>query len=149
MSKKNLKPKNPIADPDATIGKQVFKPSGKPFKSTLKFNTVKGVVCNPNTGKVAFTFVEDDSFVDVDKCEEMNEPHKVSEPSDMLTFYREYQAAHGTLFTVKRALTELIEKSTELKDLHEQFLREGDYPEISSSRFISVDDIKTVLGIIE
>lgn len=51
------------------IGRQVSKFSGKPFKSRLKFNTIKGVTCNPHTGKTAFTFVEDDSIVDADMCQ--------------------------------------------------------------------------------
>lgn len=47
---------------------KVIKISGKPFKSRLKTNTVKGIVINPNTNKEAYTFLEDDSVVDIDKC---------------------------------------------------------------------------------
>lgn len=43
---------------------KVEKKSGKPFKSKLKVNTVKGTTINPNTGKAAYTFIEDDSIVD-------------------------------------------------------------------------------------
>ena len=40
----------------------------KSFKSGEKFNTIKGVVINPNSGNPAFTFLEDDSCVDTHKC---------------------------------------------------------------------------------
>ena len=36
----------------------------KPFKSKSKINTIKGLVINPNTNNPAFTFEEDESFVD-------------------------------------------------------------------------------------
>jgi hypothetical protein len=49
-------------------GDRVRKKSGKPFKSTFKVNTVRGIVVNVHTNKPAFTFVEDDSVVDCDKC---------------------------------------------------------------------------------
>jgi hypothetical protein len=46
------------------IGKQVYKHlSGKPFKSTLKYNTVKGVINHPILNIPAYTFEEDDSYV--------------------------------------------------------------------------------------
>lgn len=38
----------------------------KPFKSGLKFNTIKGLTINPNTNKEAFTFEEDESCVNCD-----------------------------------------------------------------------------------
>lgn len=47
------------------------KKSGKPFKSGLKVNTYKGTTINPNTGKEAYTFMEDDSIVDAWKLEEI------------------------------------------------------------------------------
>lgn len=40
----------------------------KPFKSGEKFNTIKDVVINTNTGNPAFTFLEDDSCVDTHVC---------------------------------------------------------------------------------
>lgn len=43
------------------------KPKGsspKPFKSSLKVNTIKGLAINPNTGNYAFSFIEDESIVD-------------------------------------------------------------------------------------
>ena len=54
-------------NPGNFIDKKVRKEK-KPFKSSLKENTVKGIVKNPKTGKLAFTFYEDDSVVDCDKC---------------------------------------------------------------------------------
>jgi hypothetical protein len=51
---------------------RVCKPSGKPFKSGHKINTVAGMAVNPNTGKPAYTFVEDDSVVDIRTCREVH-----------------------------------------------------------------------------
>lgn len=54
------------------IGKKVCKPlSGKPFKSGLKVNTVKGIVNHPVLNIPAFTFVEDESYVECRRCEEV------------------------------------------------------------------------------
>lgn len=57
------------------VGKKVHKCTGsrknrepKPFKSQLKVNTVKALSTNLHTGKIAFTFVEDDSVVDCRSC---------------------------------------------------------------------------------
>lgn len=47
------------------VGFDVVKRSGKPFKSTSKVNTAKGVTRNPNTNKWGLTFEQDDSIVDV------------------------------------------------------------------------------------
>jgi hypothetical protein len=58
-----------IDNPKQAIGLQVFKPSGKPFKSSERINTVKCLTTNPHTGRVAFSFIEDDSIVDVIQCE--------------------------------------------------------------------------------
>jgi len=51
------------------IGKKVQKRSKKPFKSACIINTVKNVTINQDSGKIAFTFEEDDSIVDVYQCE--------------------------------------------------------------------------------
>lgn len=45
----------------------------KPFKSGLRVNTVKGMTTNPHTGKMAYTFYEDDSIVNCDKCKIIEE----------------------------------------------------------------------------
>jgi hypothetical protein len=50
---------------------KVRKLSGKPFKSGRKINTVKEETVNPNTGKPAYTFDEDDSVVDQHICTEV------------------------------------------------------------------------------
>lgn len=50
------------------IGTQVVKRSNKPFKSSKKVNTVRGIVKNPQTNRFAFIFEEDDSNVECWKC---------------------------------------------------------------------------------
>ena len=55
------------------IGRMVAKSSRKPFKSGNKINTVKDVVTNSYTGRVAFTFEEDDSCVECRMCRELTE----------------------------------------------------------------------------
>lgn len=48
---------------------KVAKKSGEPFKSGNKINTVTGIAVNHYTeGKRAFTFVEDDSCVNIEMC---------------------------------------------------------------------------------
>jgi hypothetical protein len=54
------------------IGTQVKKVSGKPFKSKLKINTVKGFAVHPITLKISLTFIEDDSIVEAHKCTYFN-----------------------------------------------------------------------------
>lgn len=46
---------------------KVIKKSGKSFKSGLYSNTVESVVTNPKTGRIGFSFIEDDSIVDCRK----------------------------------------------------------------------------------
>ncbi len=62
------------------VGTKVVKTSGKPFKSGLKYATVKDVVDHPykihpetNKGVQSYTFVEDDSIVECAACEKMEE----------------------------------------------------------------------------
>jgi hypothetical protein len=61
------------------VGKRVRKARGrnsepnlerepKPFKSGLKENTVKSVITHPQLGTPAFTFEEDDSYVECKRC---------------------------------------------------------------------------------
>lgn len=55
------------------IGKRVTKTSirnkmPKPFKSGKIVNTVKDVTVNPYSGKIAFSFFEDDSVVNCQGC---------------------------------------------------------------------------------
>lgn len=42
--------------------------SGKPFKSGLKINTVKGVINHPILNIPAYVFEEDDSYVECRRC---------------------------------------------------------------------------------
>lgn len=51
------------------IGKKVYKPSGKPFKSGNKVNTIKCIAINPHTNEMAYYFEEDESIVDARSCE--------------------------------------------------------------------------------
>lgn len=54
------------------VGKRVtktsMKPTPKPFKSGLKVNTIKGVINHPILNIPAYTFYEDDSYVEVGRC---------------------------------------------------------------------------------
>jgi hypothetical protein len=50
------------------IGKKCRKSSGLPFKSTFRINTIKGMVDHPILHVPAYTFVEDDSYVESHKC---------------------------------------------------------------------------------
>lgn len=52
---------------------RVRKISGKPFKSKEKINTVKAITVNPYTGLIAYSFLEDDSIVDLKQCEPIND----------------------------------------------------------------------------
>ena len=53
---------------EKNVGKMCVKYSDKPFKSGLKTNTIKGVVEHPVLHIPAYTFVEDDSYVECRKC---------------------------------------------------------------------------------
>lgn len=60
------------------IGKRVYKPlSGKKFKSGLHVNTVKGVINHPILDIPAYTFEEDDSYVECRRCQEVDAPTHV------------------------------------------------------------------------
>ena len=50
------------------IGKKVKKLSNKAFKSTLRTNTVKGIINHPQLNIPAFTFEEDESYVECHRC---------------------------------------------------------------------------------
>jgi len=51
------------------VGRKVYKPSGKKFKSRLAENTVKAVVDHPVISNLpAFTFHEDNSVVEARRC---------------------------------------------------------------------------------
>lgn len=50
------------------IGKIVTKTTNKPFKSGNQNNTVLDVISHPILGCPAFTFIEDDSYVECRRC---------------------------------------------------------------------------------
>lgn len=50
------------------IGHKVFKESLKPFKSGNKHNTVSGIIEHPQLKIPAFTFIDDDSYVECRRC---------------------------------------------------------------------------------
>lgn len=55
--------KKPINDDNEDIYKK------KPFKSGFKTNTIKGVIEHPYLkDQLAYTFIEDDSYVEVRRC---------------------------------------------------------------------------------
>lgn len=58
-----------IENPLLTIGKRVIKGSGRPFKSGQKINTVKGIIDHPKLHIPCFTFNEDESIVEIRRCE--------------------------------------------------------------------------------
>ncbi len=66
-------------------GMLVYKPSGKPFKSTRKVNTVKGVVEHPVTKRPCYTFEEDDTYVEVIKCKRWTPTSGVALPDPRTT----------------------------------------------------------------
>ena len=47
---------------------KVCKDSGRPFKSGNKVNTVKGIIIHPVLNIPAFTFLDDDSYVEIRRC---------------------------------------------------------------------------------
>lgn len=62
-------------DYEKNIGKRVCKgsiskqePNNKPFKSGLKINTIKGIINHPTLNIPAYTFEEDDSYVECRRC---------------------------------------------------------------------------------
>jgi hypothetical protein len=52
--------------------------SYKPFKSGQKINTVKGVIPHPQLGVPAYTFEEDDSYVECRRCRLVDEIDNMS-----------------------------------------------------------------------
>lgn len=59
-----------VEDYKKNIGSKVHKHmSGKPFKSGLVVNTIKGVINHPHLNIPAYTFEEDESYVECRRCE--------------------------------------------------------------------------------
>lgn len=63
-----------VTDYEPNIGRKVCKTTlrkhgnPKPFRSGNKVNTVKGVIMHPTMDIPAYTFVEDDSYVECRRC---------------------------------------------------------------------------------
>lgn len=55
------------------VGAVVHKNTNKPFKSRLRYNTVKGLAKNEQTGIMGFLFEEDDSIVECWRCIEVSD----------------------------------------------------------------------------
>lgn len=75
MAKETVNPvdKVPIETFQINIGKRTHKTSKnnsepKPFKSGQKINTIKGVIEHPILKIPAYTFEEDDSYVECRRC---------------------------------------------------------------------------------
>jgi len=60
VCKKQINPKSKLYTP-------------RPFKSTLRYNTVKDVIIHPILNVPAYTFVEDDSYVECRRCQIIEE----------------------------------------------------------------------------
>jgi hypothetical protein len=58
---------------EENIGRRIQKVSKRPFKSTFYFNTVKDVINHPILNIPAYTFIEDESYVECRRCEVINE----------------------------------------------------------------------------
>lgn len=56
---------------DITIGTKVCKISRRPFKSKNKINTVLNFSVHPITKNKTITFEEDDSYVEIRMCKEV------------------------------------------------------------------------------
>ncbi len=61
----NITPEEAIKNIDKKVQKLK---SGKPFKSTFLINTVKGVINHPQLNIPAYTFYEDESYVEARRC---------------------------------------------------------------------------------
>lgn len=59
--------KNVYKDPANYVGRMVTKDK-KPFKSSNKCNTIKGIINHPTLNVPCFTFEDDDSYVECSRC---------------------------------------------------------------------------------
>ncbi len=73
------------------IGEKVKKTSGRPFKSGFKMNTVNGVINHPKLNIPCFTFEEDNSYVEVRRCE----PQLNELDLSILKYYKEGKEMSG------------------------------------------------------
>jgi bifunctional NMN adenylyltransferase/nudix hydrolase len=98
------------------VGKKVkkCKPSGqprltniKPFKSGSIINTVKGVINHPYLNVPAYTFIEDDSYVECARCGLVEENMKQYKKAIVFGRFQPYHFGHDAM--IKRAF-ELADK---------------------------------------
>ena len=95
----------------------------KPFKSGLKMNIVKGIIDHPILHIPAFTFQDDDSYVECRRCQLMNRNELVRMASRQLDealidLETKYKLRHGEA-TFVLALTA---KKLESRECLDQFL---------------------------
>jgi len=75
-----LKPVVDLSEYLPNIGKRVRKhKSNKPFKSTFWINTVKGVIVHPIINRPAYTFEEDDTYVECGRCQVVPDNQELSD----------------------------------------------------------------------
>lgn len=96
---------------EINIGRKVRKVSKnntepKPFKSGLKINTIKGVINHPTLNIPAYTFNEDDSYVEVRKCKIIMNMNKTfdcmgNDEADSLLCMLESNSVLSNSFTLK------------------------------------------------
>lgn len=73
-----------VVDYEPNIGRKVCKTTckkhgdPKPFRSGNKVNTVKGVIMHPTMNIPAYTFVEDDSYVECRRCNLIDKKEKTT-----------------------------------------------------------------------
>lgn len=80
-------------DPETNIGKKCTKrhmegKQPKPFKSTFLVNTIKGVIDHPILHIPAYTFVEDDSYVECRNVVKMSDDKLLETMMDWTRIYR-------------------------------------------------------------
>lgn len=80
------------------IGFQVAKISGKPFKSKLKINTVRGYLVHPITERECYIFEEDDSYVECKQCYIHSIPTPISVPIEKPTWKKSLSTLLGKLW---------------------------------------------------
>jgi hypothetical protein len=77
---RELKPVVDLSEYLLNIGKRVRKhKSNKPFKSTFWINTVKGVIVHPILNRPAYTFEEDDTYVECGRCQVVPDNQELSD----------------------------------------------------------------------
>lgn len=96
----------------------------KPFKSGSKVNTIKGLVINPNTQQPAFTFVEDESYMDCRSVILLDDNGKEIHQNDIerqrLVHKRRLNKNNSDLERFKKEISEAIDSMSD-EELLENF----------------------------